>query len=133
MDLAYLDRASRSGTTLAFLVLLVSTSNIMDAAATGRGARCAVLDQSPPVQTLLVKDARRNPTTKYRFETSLSIDLMTAIKQITDLAADVKEGNVISKADIEQKSNQIQERLLVRTSILCLSQFRRQDADVKLF
>ncbi|PWN87637.1 hypothetical protein FA10DRAFT_268970 [Acaromyces ingoldii] len=113
VDIDYLYDTYKCGTTLSFMVQALAFANAMDAA-TIRGARSAIRDHAPASgSTVLSRDSAVNPLADYCYVTMLSVGLLECIKRISDLAADIDEGRVLLKADVDARSERIQDLIMV--------------------
>lgn len=123
VSVEYLQSTSSSGTMLAFLVSALASANIMDTA-TIRGARTAIKDTGINVEspsyapaTILKQDLEINPTTVYRYVSSLSMTLLLCMRQISELAADIESGSCLLKSDVEERSTDIQQKIVVSSTV----------------
>lgn len=112
VDVGYLQQTATSGTAVAFMTQALAAAHIMDVAAV-RGMRCKIFDGSFPTPSpALAADDRDNPHATYKYVTSLSVDLLSCILSITNLAADIEEGKVTSRNVISSRSKAIEDRIV---------------------
>lgn len=125
VDVDYLYETYKCGTTLSFMVQALAYANAMDAA-TVRGARSAIRDHPRRVTaaaipshstTILSRDSAVNPLADYCYVTMLSVGLLECIKRVSDLAADIDEGRVLLKTDVDARSSRIEDLIMVCLSL----------------
>lgn len=109
VDISFLQRTAKSGSIVAFLVQALAAANVMDAASV-HGMRSQISNDPPTGPTLLTQDD--GVKLRFRYLSSFSVDLVLCLKHIQDLAADIEEGKVLGRAEVDARSKELQARIL---------------------
>jgi hypothetical protein len=113
VDIHYLRSTARKGTPLSLIIQALAYANIMDAASM-KGVRPAILNETVNIASSLQSDLTTNPKADLKMVTLLSVDLIECIKRISDLSTDIFEGQPLNT---EAKSEEIKKFIMVSLSI----------------
>lgn len=112
VDVHYLRSTARKGTPLSVIIQALAFANIMDAA-TMKGVRPAILNESREMASALEVDLAVNPRADLKMVTVLSVELVDCIKRISDLSVDIAEGQLHHRSEIESKGEEIKQLIMV--------------------